>query len=798
MIAQVVVDVKNKNVNRTFDYEIPEELESIVEKGMRVIVPFANRLVMGYIIDFIESSTFNRLKQVEQVIDLVPSVNDELLTLAHKISKETASFLVSCIQVMLPTAIKASYQKRLIKNQALEAHELETYFNEKETIDYETVEANDLYKVKKEIQAGNIELKYVVKNKLKIKKEKYVKINELQDQTVETVTAKLSRSKKQQEAMIYLYQIKERGYTELLKKDLLDAVDLGTSSYNALLKKGYIREIEKESYRDPFRNDEVTERKRVTLNAEQQNVVRSVLESSIKDKQETFLLHGITGSGKTEVYLNIIKEVISKGKEAILLVPEISLTPQIVKRVRSYFNDEVAVLHSGLSQGEKYDEWRKILRKEVKVVVGARSAIFAPFTNIGVIIIDEEHESSYKQSDMPKYHAIEVAKWRANFHNCPVVLGSATPSLESHARAIKGVYNLLTLTKRATNMDLPNTSVVDMTNEFQNGNLSIFSDELKDAITEKLNKKEQIILLLNRRGYSNFVMCRNCGETVMCKNCDLSLTYHKRGDLLKCHYCGYERYLVKECPSCKSTHIRQFGIGTQKVEEELLTLWPDANVIRMDNDTTRKKGDHKRLLDRFGNQEADILLGTQMIAKGLDFLNVTLVGVLSADTTLKLPDFRSSEKTFQLITQVAGRAGRHKKKGEVIIQTYNPKHYAIHLASKQDYDSFFMKEMSVRKIGKYSPYYFLAQVQVSHFDYNKMMKDVHKIASLIRSNLSDQAITLGPVVSQISRINNRYYSQVIIKYKREPNLSPMLERLLEEYNTGGVNVIIDMYPTFLM
>ncbi len=396
--------------------------------------------------------------------------------------------------------------------------------------------------------------------------------------------------------------------------------------------------------------------------------------------QETFLIHGVTGSGKTEIYLQTIEAKLKEGKEAIVLVPEISLTPQMVERFKSRFGSEVAVLHSALSSGEKYDEWRKIERKEARVVVGARSAVFAPFENLGIIIIDEEHEASYKQEDNPRYHARDVAIWRATKYQCPVVLGSATPSLESFARAKKGVYTLIELPSRVNDRAMPEVSVVDMREELRKENRTEFSTELLEKIKDRIAKKEQTVLMLNRRGYSSFVMCRDCGYVVECPNCDISLTYHQSSNQMKCHYCGHEERVPQKMSELRGEHIRYFGTGTQKVEESLTKLIPEARVIRMDVDTTRTKGAHEKLLKSFRNHEADILLGTQMIAKGLDFPDITLVGVLNADTMLHLPDFRASERTFQLLTQVSGRAGRHERTGEVIVQSYNPEHYSIEFA----------------------------------------------------------------------------------------------------------------------
>ncbi len=563
-------------------------------------------------------------------------------------------------------------------------------------------------------------------------------------------------------------------------------------------KNGWLTFIEKEAYRDPFANQTFEKTTALSLNAEQQVAVETILQSVQEQQSQTYLLEGITGSGKTEVYLQVIAEVLNQGKTAIMLVPEISLTPQMVQRFKSRFGEHVAVMHSGLSQGEKYDEWRKIERGEAEVVVGARSAIFAPIENIGVIIIDEEHEASYKQEETPRYHARDLAIWRSEYHHCPVVLGSATPSLESRARAQKNVYQRLRLTQRANQAaTLPTIDVVDMRQEVENGNVSSFSMSLQEKLQERLEKNEQSVLLLNRRGYSSFVMCRDCGYVLPCPNCDISLTLHMDSKTMKCHYCGHEERIPYRCPNCGQDKIRYYGTGTQKVEEELQTLLPDSRILRMDVDTTRRKGAHEKILRTFGEGQADILLGTQMIAKGLDFPNVTLVGVLNADTALNLPDFRSSERTFQLLTQVSGRAGRAEKPGEVIIQSFNPEHYAIQLAKAQDYEDFYTKEMYIRHRGDYPPYYFTVQITASHPEENEAAKQMFQIARKLKQGLSPQAILLGPTPNAIMRVNNRYFYQVIIKYKQEPMLQPLLKEILTDTQRAtarGLKLSIDAEP----
>jgi primosomal protein N' (replication factor Y) len=434
-------------------------------------------------------------------------------------------------------------------------------------------------------------------------------------------------------------------------------------------------------------------------------------------------------------------------------------------------------------------------------VVGARSAVFAPFENLGIIIIDEEHESSYKQEENPRYHARDVAIYRGEYHKCPVVLGSATPTLESFARAKKGVYHLLTLSKRMHEREMPKVDIIDMREELRVGNRSMFSELLFEKLQDRLQKGEQTVLFLNRRGYSTFIMCRDCGFVVTCPDCDISLTYHRAQNSLKCHYCGYEEHAPKTCPSCQSEHIRFFGTGTQKVEEEIGKLLPEARIIRMDVDTTSRKGAHEKLLTAFGEGKADILLGTQMIAKGLDFPKVTLVGVLTADTMLHLPDFRSSEKTFQLLTQVSGRAGRHDLPGEVVIQTYTPEHYSIQLASKHNYNDFYQMEMGIRKVHQYPPFFYISLITISHPEITKVVSVTEKITAYLRVNLSDGAIVLGPAASPIPRIKNRYRYQCMIKYKDEPKLKQNLKGLLDHYQREmqqDLQITIDMNPHMMM
>ena len=547
--------------------------------------------------------------------------------------------------------------------------------------------------------------------------------------------------------------------------------------------------------------DKVEKTQALDLNPEQSIAVREIV-ASIGQESQTFLLQGVTGSGKTEVYLQVIDRVLKMGKTAIMLVPEISLTPQMTYRFISRFGQQVAILHSGLSEGEKYDEWRKIETGNAQVVVGARSAIFAPLTNLGVIIIDEEHEATYKQDSNPRYHARDVAKLRADYNRATLVLGSATPSLETRARASRGVYGRLTLNQRANPLArIPEVEVVDFRDYIGQQESSTFTPVLVDKIKEKLARKEQVVLMLNRRGYSSFVMCRDCGSVDQCPNCDISLTLHMDTKTMNCHYCGFQKGIPQTCPNCQSRSSRYYGTGTQKAYDELQEILPEARILRMDVDTTKKKGAHEDLLERFGRGKADILLGTQMIAKGLDFPNVTLVGVLNADTALNLPDFRSSERTFQLLTQVAGRSGRADKEGEVLIQTYNPNHYAITFAKEQDYEGFYRYEMGIRKNLGYPPYYFTVGLTFSHKSEEFVVKKAYETVAFLRQHLKDAIQILGPTPKPIARTHNLYHYQIILKYRHEDRLEEVLNQILDwtqERENQDLRLIIDNEPQNMM
>ncbi|MGR8014896.1 primosomal protein N' [Bacillus sp. RM3] len=802
MIAEVIVDVTTKAIDRPFDYRVPDRFKGLVKAGMRVVVPFGPRKIQGFVTKIKEETDVQsgNIKDIVDLFDLSPVLTDELLELSHWLTEKTLSYHITALQSMLPAAMKAKYEKEI---QVLSAEELpqslKELFGQQESILYADIPPEQLKPIQKHVQKGHLEVRYHVSQKSGKKKVRTLQTAVSKEKLEEKQEQLKKNAVKQKALLAFLLQSNE---TTFLAKDLQQQIGASSQTIKALIQEGLLTESYEEIYRDPYRDREFTPSTPLDLTTEQAEAAKPIHQAVSDDKHETFLLHGVTGSGKTEIYLQTIDHVLQKGKEAIVLVPEISLTPQMVQRFKERFGSNVAVLHSGLSTGEKYDEWRKIHRKEVKLVVGARSAVFAPFENLGMIIIDEEHESSYKQEEMPRYHAKDVAIERAGRHQCPVVLGSATPSLESYARAKKGVYTLLTLKRRVNQQQLPHVSLIDMREELRNGNRSMFSEELMLRLKEVLERKEQAVLFLNKRGYSSFVMCRDCGYVEQCPHCEISLTYHRFQKRLKCHYCGHEAPVPAECPECHSEHIRYFGTGTQRVEEELTKVLPEARVIRMDVDTTSRKGAHEKLLTSFGNKEADILLGTQMIAKGLDFPDVTLVGVLSADTSLHIPDFRSSEKTFQLLTQVSGRAGRHEKAGSVIIQSYTPSHYSIELTKQHDYEAFYEQEMLHRRHQSYPPFYFLAMVTVSHEEVTKAAHVTDKIVQFLKMNCAPNTRILGPAASPIAKIKDRYRYQCVIKYKRENELASLLRKIQDHYQKEmeqkQLMISIDMNPYMMM
>ena len=771
MQAQVIVDLPLFQTDKPFTYAVPDELVPLVQAGVRVHVPFGkgNRLIQGIVVGLAERKIGDDLKSIEEVLDFSPVLTEEQLWLADQMRKTVFSYKISILKAMLPSLLNSSYDKLLKKGEGLSAELAKEIFGQAEQVYYSNLSDQQQALAISQIQKKTILSQYVASDKKQVKTQKWYRPCHQNLEQIEIP----ARAKK---------RLKLRA--ELLKQEGDFPLTNLRENYSADIirffqEKHLIEVWEKEVSRLQAFFDGVEPSQPLGLNPEQEIAQREIL-SQVGQEAQTYLLQGVTGSGKTEVYLQVIEGVLQKGKTAIMLVPEISLTPQVTRRFVSRFGQQVAILHSGLSDGEKYDEWRKIESGQARVVVGARSAIFAPLKNIGVIIIDEEHEATYKQESNPRYHARDVAKLRADYHQAALVLGSATPSLESRARASRGLYGLLHLTQRANPQSLlPQVEVVDFRDylgQQENGN---YTPVLLEKIRQTLDRKEQVVLLLNRRGYSSFVMCRDCGSVDECPNCDISLTLHMDTRSMQCHYCGFQKAIPRICPSCSSPSIRYYGTGTQRAFEELQDLFPDARILRMDVDTTRKKGSHENLLQAFGQGEADILLGTQMIAKGLDFPNVTLVGVLNADTALNLPDFRSSERTFQLLTQVAGRAGRAEKPGQVLIQTYNPNHYAIRFAQEQDYEGFYEYEMGIRRSMAYPPYTFTVGLTLSHALEDLTVKKAYEIVGFLRENLSDKIQILGPTPKPIARTHNLFHYQILLKYRREDRLEAVLNAILD-------------------
>ena len=710
MVAEVLVEIEK--LDKTFTYLIPSNLN--IQIGIRVLVPFGRQKLEGFVVaikDEIPSEY--KLKEIIEVIDDNPILNNELLKLGKYLSKKTLCTLTSAYQTMLPSALKAKVNTKINKKTVLYIKKIKEYtpVTEKEEIILNLLSNKDI-----SLKEANSISSYVV---------------------------------------------------------------------NKLIDKGIIEKYEKEVYRLEEEIGKQDEEKKLT--EEQKMVISKINLNSFKP----YLLHGVTGSGKTEVYIQLIKKVINKNKQALVLVPEISLTPQLVETFKKRFGNDIAILHSHLSKGEKYDEWRRIVRKEVNIVIGARSAVFAPLTNVGIIIIDEEHSNTYKQENNPRYNAIDIGLYRAKFYNCPIVLGSATPSIESYTRAKTNIYELLEMKNRVNN-NLPKVTLVDMKEEIRKKN-NIFSQLLKDKINEKLNNNEQVIILLNRRGYTTITTCNNCGFTHKCPNCDIPLTYHLKSKKMVCHYCNYETNKLFKCPNCGSTDIKERGMGTEKLEEEITKEFSKAKVVRMDVDTTRTKQAHKKIITDFENEKYNILIGTQMIAKGLDFPKVTLVGVINGDATLNIPDFRSGERTFQLLNQVAGRAGRSSLLGEVIIQGFNTDHYSLICAKNHDYLSFYNEEMKIRKILKYPPFYNLCLIKIQGINATKCEEESNKIITYLRNNLKDEII-LGPTTAMIPKVNNIYHYQIIIKYKDTKKIYQYLKFINDKYANNKITVGIDFNP----
>jgi primosomal protein N' (replication factor Y) (superfamily II helicase) len=688
-------------------------------------------------------------------------------------AKRYCTTRTSCLQVMVPSGLRAKQVISYQVNDELDPHAIQSemdrkiieFIRRKQRVSKEQLLAafpNAQARLRYLLEHDILVLDQKLKTGVTSKQELLISLTESARSDLAATMQKIpARATKQKAILEYLW----KSTVPIRLKDLLSVTQASRSTIDRLEQMGLLQQSRVIVRRDPYQKS-VERDTPLALTSEQANALQRII-SPMQNQFAEFLLQGVTGSGKTEVYLQAMERCLDNGKQAIVLVPEISLTPQTVDRFKRRFGDAVAVLHSRLSQGERYDEWLRIRKQKVKMVVGARSAIFAPFERLGLIIIDEEHESSYKQEDPPKYVAHEIAKHRAKVHQAVLVYGSATPGFERMQEVRDGTIAGVRLRNRVFGQSLPQVEIVDMRNELKTGNRTMFSGKLRTAIESTVQAGNQIILFLNRRGHSTFVLCRSCGDVMKCPHCEISLTLHKSTEWtqLRCHYCGYARIVETLCPTCGSPHIRHFGTGTQKVEEALHQEFPGLRVIRMDVDTTQKKGSHERLLEQFRKKQADVLLGTQMIAKGLDFPDVTLVGVITADTALNMPDYRAGERTFQLLSQVAGRAGRHTKQGIVVIQTYNPDHYVIQAAARQDYDAFFEYEIGLRKNLQYPPFVEFASWIVTHESVQAAEQFAHMLYQMLTEQVKQEGVqVMPPTPAPFPKLNGKYRYHILMKY----------------------------------
>ena len=762
MFADIFIENNFQKIDKLYTYIVKDD----VKEGMRVLVSFGNSYRVGIILFLYKDYSGEHeksLKEVDSVLDDEPIISKDLIELGLWMKNRYLIGYSKAFSPILPPGNLQKIKKKII---------IEDYPTGEDLILLNSIDLNKYYEdlnidqkkiVKKLHSKGFLKYEYDSLVLVKPKRENFLKISE-------NFSSKFLEDISEKQRTVFNF-IKDK--KEVSRIEVMTSLSISYSPIKTLIKKGIITEFKKEIKREPDENNFSSEN--ISLNEEQQRALKSIE----KTEKVVTLLHGLTGSGKTEVYLNIASRVIENGGEVIVLVPEIGLTPQMIERFKGRFGKNVAIIHSKLSSGERYDEYRKVLNGDVKVVVGVRSAVFVPFKNLKMIIVDESHDSSYEFHDNLKYDTIEVAIHRMKGKG-KVLLGSATPSIESYFYAKKGYYNLCELKNRAKKgAFLPNTKIVDMRDELLMGNISIFSRELRDAIKDKLEKKEQIILFLNRRGFSNFISCRSCGEVIKCDNCDISMTYHKSKNRLICHYCGSTKEVPKVCPNCGSKFIKQFGIGTQKVEEEVNKLFPEARVVRMDRDTTTKKDSFKNFYDIVKNREADIIIGTQMVSKGFDFENVTLVGIVAADLSLYISDYKAKEKTFQLVTQVAGRAGRSSKKGEVIIQTYSPDSEIIKYSANGDYKDFYEYEISERKLFLYPPYMKLIEFEFSSYEEKLTYIWAERFLKQMKNDIKniDLMVTNFIKLPKIKKINRTKFS-VKVKPKDMNLLIEVLKRVI--------------------
>lgn len=812
-VAEVVISNSTRQFDRIYHYRIPEKYMGKVNTGIRVIVPFgkSNRLREGYVIGVLCESGFIELKEVNEIVEEGSVLDTNMIKLAHWMRHRYISTYSDVFKCLLPpgTGLINSKTVRLTKFEStLKGNYIKILQKLKDfggEMDYDDLRTETNIRVLSKYLNKLVELDCIAVceefgAKVSGKMVKVAYLTKPLEEVQEDIEGNRLKSIKH---VRILEMLVENEYISIT--DLARFAGVSKSVLDTLNKYGYIDFKNVEVTRDPYENRNFEKTIPLKPTEEQAYILRNVKDMMDNKAFSEVLLHGITGSGKTEVYLQLIDHCINIGKQAIVLVPEISLTPQMVERFKGRFGEYVAVLHSRLSLGERYDQWRLIKCGKIKVAVGARSAVFAPFDSLGMIIIDEEHENSYKSEISPKYHAVEVARERCKIEKAILMYGSATPSIENYYRAVSGEISLFEMAKRANNLTLPKVQVVDMRCELDEGNRSIFSRALSYEMSENIKRKEQTIIFLNRRGYSSFVLCRNCGYVLKCPKCDVSMTYHSHDERLICHYCGYTVKNVSTCPKCKSPHIKGFGTGTQKIEDEIKKHFEDGSVIRMDMDTTTYKNSHEDILRNFRENNVNILVGTQMIAKGHDFPNVTLVGVLAADSILNTGDFRATERTFQLITQVAGRAGRGTISGRVVIQTYNAENYSIECACSQDYKGFFEKELMVRERLLYPPFTNIGSIVLSGINDRMVYNKAEAVKNFVDLYFADEVNSinvLGPSRSLVAKIKNKYRWRIIIKYKDIEKLIDVLARVSDNFYDkqakNDISISVDINPISML
>jgi primosomal protein N' (replication factor Y) len=789
-IAEVVVAKSLQATDKIFHYLVPNGMDASL--GSRVIVPFGlgNKTTEGFVVGFAQSSPYENLKEITKVVDVRPLLTETTISLAKWMKERYLCTFYQAIKTIVPSgiSIKTTQWLTLIDSNpkitaASQKAVVELLKEAGTTVDFGSV--SHIKNAKAAVSAlhkkGIISLDETIAQNVSRKIIRMVEI--CSDADISALYKKAPRQAKMLETL------SQTG--EISAADLVAFSGGSYASLGALHQKGYIRFSDKVVYRTAYNEENFKKTLPLPPTNEQKKVLQHLKDAISAGDVSPALLRGVTGSGKTEVFLQIIQYVLEMGKQAIVLVPEISLTPQMVERFVGRFGSKVSVLHSGLSLGERYDEWIKIRTGKVSVAVGARSAIFAPFENLGIIIIDEEHEGTYKSENTPFYHAREVALKRSEIENALVLLSSATPSICSYYKAKQGEYKLFEMLNRHNNSKMPYVSIVDMRDELARGNRSVFSESLQREIEKNIKAEQQTILFHNRRGFNSFVMCRSCGETLTCNHCSISLTYHKNSDRLKCHYCGFERYNVTSCPSCKSPYIRYMGTGTEKIEEEIKRLYGEKSFIRMDGDTTAGKNSHEIILKRFERENIPILLGTQMVTKGLDFPNVTLVGVIMADLSLNIDDFRSAERTFGQLTQVCGRAGRGEISGRAIIQTYQPDHYAIRLAREHDFSEFYRQEISLREQLSFPPFCDIVVILMQGEDINSIKSELYEIAKKLKGKCDT---LLGPVSAPYAKIKNKYRWRILLKCKNLQHVMPVLKEIMQNREKSKNQLTIDINP----